>query len=231
MNTLVRSALDRDLHLIQDDLLRMSDLLDTAIRRAMRALTDQDTELAREVIADDQIINALRFQIEETCLTLIATQQPAASDLRMVVAAQNIVGDLERMADHAAGIAKTVLRINMEPHLKVWVDLPRMANLCREMLRRALDAYTLRDATLAREVAGQDELIDRLYGQFFRELVSVMVKDPRTTTLALYLLFTAHNLERIGDRVINIAERVIFMTSGEMKELNGGLNGRLEENI
>jgi len=223
-----RTALDHDLHLIQADLLRMSDLLDTAIRRAMRALTDQDTELAREVIADDQFINALRFQIEETCLTLIATQQPAAGDLRTIVAAQNIVGDLERMADHAASIAKTVLRINTEPHPMLWVDLPHMANLCREMLHRALDAYALRDAALAREVAGQDELIDRLYRQFFRELVSVMIKDPHTTTPALYLLFAAHNLERIGDRVINIAERVIFMTSGEMKELNTGPDGRLE---
>jgi phosphate transport system protein len=126
------------------------------------------------------------------------------------------------MADHAAGIAKTVLRMGAEPLLKPLIDIPRMADECRAMTRRALDAYVTRDPELAQAVAATDGKIDAYYNQIFRELLSYMVEDPRTTTRALFLLFSAHNLERIGDRATNIAERVIFMTSGEMKELNAG---------
>lgn len=217
-----RRTLDRDLRALQDDLLRLGSLVDTAIDRALQALAARDAGLARQIATDDARVNELRFQIEEACLALIATQQPAAGDLRAIVAAMNIVGDLERMADHAAGIAKTVLRMGDDPLLKPLIDLPRMAAECRTLLRRALDAYLARDADLARAVAAQDDTIDGLYNQIFRELLSFMVEDPRTTTRALYLLFAAHNLERIGDRVVNIAERVIFMASGEMKELNAG---------
>jgi phosphate transport system protein len=222
VTTQTRTPLDRELHLVQDDLLRLGGMLDAALRRAVGALGQRDQDLARDIVADDAQINALRFQIEEACLALIATQQPAASDLRTIVAALNIVGDLERMADHAAGIAKTVLRMGNEPLLKPLIDLPRMAQACREMLRSALEAFVARDADMALAVAAQDDLIDSLYNQIFRELLSFMIEDPHTTTRALYLLFAAHNLERIGDRAINIAERVIFMTSGEMKELNAG---------
>jgi phosphate transport system protein len=222
MITHTRTHLDRDLRLMQDDLLRMAGLLDQAIARSLTALAQRDMALARQIITDDARLNALRFQIEEACLTVIATQQPAAGDLRTIVAAMSIVSDLERMADHAAGIAKTVLRMGDEPLLKPLIDLPRMAEECRQMLRRALDAYVARDADLAREVAAQDDVIDNLYTQIFRELLSYMIEDPRTISRALYLLFSAHNLERIGDRVVNIAERVIFMASGEMKELNAG---------
>jgi phosphate transport system protein len=179
-------------------------------------------DLARQIVADDAHINALRFHIEEACVTLIATQQPAAGDLRAIVATMIIVSELERMADYAAGIAKTVLRMGDEPLLKPLIDLPRMADECRAMARGALDAYVQRDADLARAVAAQDDAVDNLYNQIFRELLSYIVEDPRTTTRALYLLFAAHNLERIGDRAVNISERVIFMTSGELKELNAG---------
>jgi phosphate transport system protein len=220
MTTSIRAILDRDLRVVQDDLLRLGSSIDAAVDRALQALANRDSGLARQIVADDAQVNALRFQIEEECFAAIATQQPAARDLRALVAAMNIVSDLERMADHAAGIAEIVIRMGDEPLLKPLIDMPRMATECRDMLRQALDAYVRRDADLARAVAARDDVVDGLYKQIFRELLSFMIEDPRTTTRALYLLFAAHNLERIGDHITNIAERVIFMTSGEMKELN-----------
>jgi phosphate transport system protein len=221
-NIHLRSTFDRELQTVQNDLLRMGSLLNSAIDRSLKALANRDLDLARQIAADDAEVNALRFHIEEECVAIIATQQPAARDLRTLVAAMNIVGDIERMADHAAGIAKTVLKMGDEPLLKPLVIMPLMANECRDMLHRSLDAFVNRDVELARKVAARDDVIDDYYQQIFRELLSYMLEDPRTTTRALYLLFAAHNLERIGDRITNIAERVIFMTSGEMKELSAG---------
>ncbi|HLF29158.1 MAG TPA: phosphate signaling complex protein PhoU [Anaerolineae bacterium] len=220
MTTQPRVTLDRDLRTVQDDLLRLSGWIDATIERSLQALARRDAGLARQIVADDAEVNALRFQIEETCFALIATQQPAARDLRIAIAALNIVSDLERMADHAAGIAEIVLRMGDEPLLKPLIDMPRMADECRAMLRQALDAYVRHDVELARAVAARDDVIDGLYKQIFRELLSFMIEDPTTTTRALYLLFAAHNLERIGDHITNVAERVIFMASGEMRELN-----------
>jgi len=215
----IRMTFDRELRAVQDNLLRMGSLVDSAISRSLQALAERNADLAHQIVADDAQVNALRFQIEEECIKLIATQQPMARDLRTLVAAMNIITDLERMADHAAGTARIVLRMGHEPLLKPLIDMPRMADECRDMLRLALDAYVRHDIELARAVAARDDIIDNLYNQIFRELLSFMLEDPRTTTRALYLLFAAHNLERIGDRVTNIAERVVFMTSGEMKEL------------
>ena len=215
-----RVTLERELQRVQDNLLRIGGLVDQAIERAMRSLERRDGRLAQEIVTGDAEVNALRFRIEEDCLTLIATQQPAAGDLRIVMATFSIVSDLERMADHAAGIARTVLRMGDEPLLKPLIDMPRMAEVCRQMLRESLQAFVDRDVEAARRIARQDDVIDGLYQQVFRELLSFMVEDPRTTTRALYLLFSAHNLERIGDRITNIVERIIFMSSGEMRELN-----------
>lgn len=220
MSIVTRQLLDRDLQRIQDDLLRMGSLIDTAISLAVRCLSFRDLRLARQIVADDGQINGLRFKIEEACLTTLATQQPAAGDLRLVIATVILASELERMGDYAAGIAKTVIRMGDEPLLKPLIDLPRMAEIDRAMLREALDAYVARDAAQARAVAARDDSVDHLYNQIFREILSFILEDPATTTRALYLLFSAHNLERIGDRVVNIAERVIFMSSGEMRELN-----------
>jgi phosphate transport system protein len=220
MTVSTRATLERELQEMQDDLLRLGDRVDQAIADAMRSLEQRDFDLARQVVAGDAEVNTLRFQIEENCLRLIATQQPAAGDLRAVVAAMNIVVDLERMGDHAAGIARTVLRMGDEPLLKPLIDMPRMAELCRQMLRQALRAFVDRDAEAALAVARQDDTVDGLYGQIFRELLTFMIEDPKTTTRALSLLFSAHNLERIGDRVTNIVERIVFMASGEMREVN-----------
>jgi len=215
-----RSSLDRELRAIEDDMLRMGELVNEAIQGSLRALAERDRGLAQQVVDGDAVINRLRFDIEEACLALMATQQPAASDLRTVVAAMNVVGDLERMGDHAAGNARIVMRMGDEPLLKPLIDIPRMADVCRSMIRDSLQAFVRRDGERARQIAAMDDQIDGLYQQVFRELLSFMVEDPKTTSRALFLLFAAHNLERIGDRATNIAERVLFMTSGVMRELN-----------
>lgn len=220
--TLIRTHYDQELRGIQDELLRMGSLLNAAINQSLLALANRDVALARQIIADDAQINAVRFEIEERCTTILATQQPAAGDLRAVIAAMHIVSDLERMADHAAGIAKVVIKMGDEPLLKPLIDIPRMADECRNMINKSLDAYLKRDAVAAQAVAARDDIIDDLYQQIFRELLTFMLENPNTTTRALYLLFAAHNLERIGDRAVNIAERVIYLTSGHMKELNAG---------
>lgn len=215
-----REVYERELALVRDNVLRLGEMVDQAIGRALESLQRRDRALAQQVIDDDARVNELRFQIEEECLALIATQQPMAGDLRAVVAAMNIVVDIERMGDHATGIAKTVLRMGDEPLLKPLIDIPKMADLARDMLRESLEAYVRRDADWARRIAARDDEIDHLYKAVFDELLEIMAKDPSTVTRATYLLWCAHNLERIGDRVTNIAERVVFAATGDMKELN-----------
>ena len=215
-----RATLDQETRAINDDLLRMQKLVDQSIVRSLDSLERRDQTVAQRVIDEDIEINDLRFKIEEACLSLIATQQPAASDLRWVIAAMHMVVEMERMADHATGIAKTVIMMGDEPLLKPLIDIPRMADLAREMLRESLDAYNERDAEKARHVAERDDEMDGLYRAVFDELVEIMSRTPGSATRATYLLWCAHNLERIGDRVTNIAERVIFVNTGDMHELN-----------
>ncbi len=222
MTPRTRATFDHSLQTVQDDLLRLGSMLDAAISRAIQALANSDGVLARHVVVDDGDINALRFKIEEACLRLIATQQPAARDLRTIVAAFSIVSDMERMADHAAGIAKTVIRMGNEPLVIPLDEIPHMAEECRAMLHTALDAYIRHDVDLARTLPKRDDVVDALYERLFHTVVATIAETPSASTRALYLLFAAHNLERIGDRAVNIAERVIFVTSGEMKELNAG---------
>lgn len=216
----LRSALDREFSAINDDLLRMHRLVDQAIIRSLDSLQRRDQALAQQVIDEDEQINDLRFKIEEACLALIATQQPAASDLRSIIAAMHMVVEMERMADHAAGIAKTAILMGDEPLLKPLIDIPRMAELARQMLSDSLKAYNERDAGLAKAVALKDDEMDGLYKAIFDELVEIMSDTPDSAPRATYLLWCAHNLERIGDRVTNIAERVVFVTTGDMQELN-----------
>ena len=215
-----RATLDQEASAINDDLLRMQKLVDQSILRSVDSLKRRDQTLAQQVIDEDVEINDLRFKIEEACLSLIATQQPAASDLRSVIAAMHMVVEMERMADHASGIAKTVIMMGDEPLLKPLVDIPKMAELARDMLRDSLQAYNARDAEKARQIAVRDDDMDGLYRAVFDELVKIMSKTPGSATRATYLLWCAHNLERIGDRVTNIAERVIFVNTGDMQELN-----------
>ena len=215
-----RATLDQEARAINDDLLRMQKLVDQSILRSVDSLKRRDQTLAQQVIDEDVEINDMRFKIEEACLSLIATQQPAASDLRSVIAAMHMVVEMERMADHASGIAKTVIMMGDEALLKPLVDIPKMAELARDMLRDSLQAYDARDAEKARQIAVRDDDMDGLYRAVFDELVKIMSKTPGSATRATYLLWCAHNLERIGDRVTNIAERVIFVNTGDMQELN-----------
>ena len=215
-----RATLDQEAKAISDDLLRMQMLVDQSIVRSLDSLMRRDQSVAQQVIDEDIKVNHLRFKIEEACLSLIATQQPAAGDLRSVIAAMHMVVEMERMADHATGIAKTVIMMGDEPLLKPLVDIPKMAELAREMLREGLEAYNERNADKARRVAERDDDMDGLYRAVFNELVEIMSRTPGSATRATYLLWCAHNLERIGDRVTNIAERVIFVNTGDMRELN-----------
>ncbi len=215
-----RAKLDQDLDRLRDDILRMGDMVDNAIVRAMEALVEQDTVLAQEVIAGDEAVNAMRFQVEEHCLSLIATQQPAAGDLRAIVAAMNIVSDLERMGDHAAGIAKSVLRGEDDLKLEVPTDIMLMAKDVREMLQMAFKAYRNQDLALAHKVAARDDEIDEQYRKLFRDLLQTMAEKPIKSGAGIRLQFASHNLERIADRATNLVERVIFQHSGEMQELN-----------
>ncbi|HDN80269.1 MAG TPA: phosphate signaling complex protein PhoU [Chloroflexi bacterium] len=219
---MVRTTFEAELGKLQRELLEMGKMVDKAISRSIEALKARDFEASKQIIADDFIINEKRFALEEKCLQLIATQQPMARDLRTIAAVMEIATELERMADHAKGIAKINIMIGDEPLLKPLIDVPRMADKAREMLQRALDAFVNRDLKEARSIPEEDDEVDGLYNQVYRELLLIMMQDPRTITQATYLLWVAHNLERIADRVSNICERVIFIITGEMVELDAG---------
>ncbi len=215
-----RELFDWALTDLRGNILCLGGMTKTAIKLAIQALKEQDKDLACQVIADDEKINVRRYDVEEQCLRLIATQQPAARDLRAIIAAIHIVTELERMGDYASGIAKLATRLADQPHLKPLIDLPRMAEIDQEMISASLEAYLEHDPDLALETAKRDAEIDGLCDQVYRELLTYMLEDPRNITRATYLLWVTHNLERIADRVTNICERVIFMSTGELKELD-----------
>jgi phosphate transport system protein len=215
----MRTAFHKKLREIQDDILAMGSMVSKAILHSIDALKNRDLELARQIIADDQKINGKRFEIEEKCIQLIATQQPMASDLRTIIAILNITTEIERIGDYAVGIARIVIMIGDEPPLKPLIDIPRMAEQTVDMLQHSLNALLNRDAEAARKIAARDDLVDHLYDQVFRELLTFMAEDPRTITRATRLIWTAHNLERAADRVTNICERVVFIVTGKMEEI------------
>src|SRR5436309_3762328 len=213
-----RSGFDREIQLLQDEILEMGSIVEKQIGRSIEALKALDHDAARRVIDTDTEVDRLRFQIEEHAIQLIATQQPMVSDLRSIVAALNVIVDMERMGDHAEGIAKIALMHGDQPLLKPLIDIPRMAEIATSMLHRALDAFVARDEIAARQVEDDDDEMDTLYDQVYRELLTYMLNDPRTIDRATWLLWVAHNLERIGDRATNIAERVVFLTRGRMQD-------------
>lgn len=214
-----RAAFHKKLREIQDDILAMGSMVSKAMLRSIEALKNRDMELAHQIIADDKKINQKRFEIEEKCVELIATQQPMASDLRIILAVLNIISEVERIGDYAEGIAKIAILIGNEPPLKPLIDIPRMADQTVEMLRRSLDAFVNRDAEAARKISAEDDAIDHLYDQVFRELLTFMAEDPKTITRATRLIWVAHNLERSADRVTNICERVVYVVTGKMEEI------------
>lgn len=205
---------------LRDDVVAMASMVDKAIARAVEALRLQKFQLARDVMASDQAINRHRWATEERALLIIATQAPMAGDLRRIAAAIHIITDLERMADHAAGIAKIAVETADEPLLKPLVDLPRMSDLARLMLSDSITAFIEEDAPAARQIAERDDDVDDLYDQVYRELLTFMLADPSTINRATHLLWAAHNLERIADRVTNVCERVVFAVTGEIEEIN-----------
>jgi phosphate transport system protein len=215
-----RAHFDLALQNLQGDVLAMASMVDKAIDRGVQSLKTRDRLLSEQVIKADFEINAKRFEIEERALMLIATQQPMAGDLRVLAAVLHMVTDLERMGDHAEGIAKINLLHGDQPLLKPLIDVPRMAELARDMLRRAMDAFVARDVEAARAAALADDEVDALYDQVYHELVMFMVSDPTTIERATWLLWTAHNLERIADRATNICERVVQLVTGRMEEIN-----------
>ncbi len=215
----MRAGFHKRLREIQDDILVMGSMVEKAIGYSIEALKERDLTKAKQLIADDAKINRKRFEIEEKCIQLIATQQPMAGDLRIIICVLNIITELERIGDYAVGIAKIVVMIGDEPPLKPLIDIPRMAEKTIKMLHRSLDAFVNRDADAAKQVVAADDEVDNLYNQVFRELLTFMMEDPKTITRATRLIWVAHNLERSADRVTNICERIVFIVTGKMEEI------------
>jgi phosphate transport system protein len=215
----MRTGFHKRLREIQDDILVMGSMVSKAVIRSIEALKSRDIKSANQIIAEDQNINRKRFEIEERCIELIATQQPMASDLRIITAILNITTEIERIGDYAVGIARIVILIGDEPPLKPLIDIPLMAEKTVDMLDRCLKAFINRDAETAKKIAQEDDMIDNLYDQIFRELLIIMAEDPKTITRATRLMWTAHNLERAADRVTNICERVVYIVTGKMEEI------------
>jgi phosphate transport system protein len=219
----IRATFHKKIREIQDEILIMGSMVSKATLLAIEALQTRDLTLAKQIIADDQKINRKRFEIEEKCVQLIATQQPMASDLRTIVSVLNIITELERIGDYAEGNAKITIMIGNEPPLKPLIDIPRMAEKTVDMLNRGLTAFINHDADAAVKISAEDDFIDNLYDQIFRELLTFMAEDPKTITRATRLIWVTHNLERSADRVTNICERIVFMVTGKMEESNASL--------
>ncbi|HRE48488.1 MAG TPA: phosphate signaling complex protein PhoU [Aggregatilineales bacterium] len=214
-----RIILDKKLIEIRDDLLRLASMVDQAIARSAYALVDRDMALAQQINASDDAINRLRFTIEESCYNLLATQQPNSTDLRIVVGTVSVATNLERIGDHAAGVARLVLRIADAPALSPLVALPQMAEISRWMVGQAVKAFDERTILLAEQVIERDDQVDLLNRKVYDDLITLMMATPAVIERATLLLWVAHNYERIGDRATNICERAIYVTTGELKEI------------
>ena len=215
-----RDQFERELQELQSEMLEMASKVEKAIVDAVNILAYRDMDGARALIARDREINQQRFDIEAQCLVVVATQQPMASDLRIIAAILFIVNELERIGDYAKGIAKINLRIPPGPLLKPLLDLPRMAEITRDMLYRAMDAFVRRDVVLARAIPRQDDQVDALFEHVNQELLQLIIADPGVTEQANLLMWAAHNLERAADRVTNLCERTLFTVTGEFVELD-----------
>jgi len=204
---------------IQDEVLALGNAVGKAIGRSVEALKERDLAAAKQVVAGDRLINEKRIDIEEKCLQLLEASPPEAVDRRCIAAMLNIISELERIGDHAEGIARVTVLLGDESPLKPLIDIPRMADKTVGMLRRSLDALANRDADTARQIIAEDDAVDSLYDQVFRDLLIFMSEDPRTIPRATRLLWAAQHLERSADRVTCICERVVFGVTGKMEEL------------
>jgi phosphate transport system protein len=216
---MTRANYDNQIQQLRQSVISMSSMVDKAIAWSVDALKEQQLDLAQQVVDGDRRINEVRWSIEEQALLIIATQAPLAGDLRMISAVIHIATELERMGDHAAGNAKIVLQTADESLLKPLVDIPRMADVSRDMLSDSITAFINSDVDAARAIVKRDDEVDALYNQIYRELLTYMMADTQTINRATHLLWVAHNLERIADRVTNICERVVFAATGKLEDL------------
>lgn len=217
---MTRERLDKQIQQLRNDVLFLGSMVEQATLQAVDALKKRDVTAARQIYAGDKKINQKRFEIESAALITIATQQPMAHDLRILAAVLEVITELERMGDYAKGIARICINIADEPLLKPLVDIPKMAEGAVHMLHRALDAFIREDAESARLIPPEDDAIDNLFNKVQRDLLEFMIKDPSTVDRANHLLWAAHNLERMADRVTNICERTVFVATGEMAEFD-----------
>ena len=216
----MRQIFEQELQRLQDEILYLGSMVEEALVKSVDILKKRDLDASRQLMYEDRHINEKRFTIENDVLTAIATQQPVAGDMRTLAAMLEISTELERIGDYAKGIANINLMMGDEPLIKPLVDIPRMADKAQDMLHRSLDAFVERDIELARAIPAEDDEVDDLYNQVYRELLTIIMANPQTIDQATYLLWVAHNLERTADRVVNICERVVFTVTGDMEELN-----------
>ncbi len=207
---------DEELKSLREEILRLGSMVETAIHDSVKSLVERDSDLAKEVIKRDHLINALEVKIDEECIRLIALRQPVASDLRFITTAMKITTDLERMGDLAENIAERAIELNQEPLLKPFVNIPKMAKITQEMVRDALDSFVAGCTKLPYEVIKKDNEVDELTEINFRELLEFMVKDPNIIPIAVKRTYVAKYLERIADHATNIAEMVIYMCKGKI---------------
>ena len=207
---------EQELQDLKEKILRMGGLVEEQVQGALRALTERDSDLARKIIANDRQVNTLDVEVDEESLRLLALQQPAARDLRFITTAMKISTELERISDLAENICERTIELNEEPQLKPYIDIPRMANWSLRMVKESLDAFVNHDAGLARKVCTDDDFVDDLTHQLFRELLSFMLENPQTITRAIRITFIAKYLERIADHATNVAELVVYMVEGKI---------------
>jgi phosphate transport system protein len=227
-----RETLDRALHKLLDQVLILGSMVEQAIQESIEAMHRRDFTAARRVYNADQYINEKRYSIEQDCILLIATQQPMARDVRFLAAILEIISEMERIGDYAKGIGKITLLMDEEPiNQSLFSLLQQMSDLGLDMLRRALDAFINRDAEAARKIPSDDDKVDQLYNQVYQKLISQMMVSPTRIDRGNQLMWAAHNLERMADRVTNICERIVYVETGEMKELDVVDNGFSKESV
>ncbi len=210
-----RGDFARNLEFMQDSVVEMGSMVEKALFKSVDCLKRRDIDGSQEVVRDDDVIDEKQQSVEELCIELIALEAPMAGDLRVIVSALLIVNELERMGDYAEGIGKISISMGDLPPLKPLIDIPRMADKAGDMLRRSLKAYVEKDVNMALSVCKDDDEVDSMYEQVYRELLTYMMADPSTIERATYLLWVAHDLERVADRTTNIAERVTYMVTGK----------------
>jgi phosphate transport system protein len=216
---MIRKTFEHEIQQVKDEVLLLGSMVEHAIIASVDVLKKRDIKGAEKIIADDSEINKKRFDIERQLMILIATQQPMAHDLRLLASTMEIISELERMGDYAKGIANINIRMGEEKLLKPLIDIPRMAQIGADMLHRSLTAFVNEDVEVAKAIPAEDDEVDALYNQIYHELMLFIIQDPKTIERANLLLWVAHNLERVADRVTNICERTIFIATGEMAEI------------